>query len=184
MLDNRGAWGRGHAWETPVDLHMGRLELADQLDGVAYLRKLPGVDPDRIGIWGWSYGGYMTLLALTRAPGTFRAGVAVAPVTDWKNYDTIYTERYMARPADNADGYRDGAPLTKAADLRDPLLLVHGTADDNVHMQNSIQLLDALVAARRPVDLMFYQGKDHGIPGSDARMHLFEKIEAFLKEHL
>jgi dipeptidyl-peptidase 4 len=184
MLDNRGSTGRGHAWETPLDLHMGRVELADQLEGVAYLRKLPGVDPDRIGIWGWSYGGYMTLIALTGAPGTFRAGVSVAPVTAWKDYDTIYTERYMARPSDNEAGYRDGSPLTHAAGLKDPLLLVHGTADDNVHMQNSVQFLDALVTARRPVELMIYPGKNHGIPGADARMHLFERIEAFLKEHL
>ncbi|MGH9869971.1 MAG: S9 family peptidase [Candidatus Polarisedimenticolia bacterium] len=184
MLDNRGAAGRGHAWETPVHRRMGRQELADQLEGVAYLRALRGVDPDRIGIWGWSYGGYMTLYALTNAPGTFRLGVSVAPVTDWKNYDTIYTERYMDRPTDNEDGYRESAPLTKASALRDPLLLVHGSADDNVHLTNSAQMLDALASAEIPVEFMLYPGKGHGIAGPATRRQLFEKITDFILENL
>jgi dipeptidyl-peptidase-4 len=183
-LDNRGAWGRGHAWETPIHKRMGSRELADQLAGVAWLKTQPWVDPARIGIWGWSYGGYMTLFALCNAPGKLKMGVAVAPVTDWKDYDTIYTERYMELPAGNADGYRDASPVNQASKLADPLLLVHGTADDNVHMQNSVHMLDALVKATRPVEFMLYPRKNHGILGKDARTHLFEKITAFVKEHL
>jgi dipeptidyl-peptidase-4 len=183
-LDNRGTGGRGRAWEEPVYRSLGKQELADQLAGVAYLKGLPFVDASRIGIWGWSYGGYMTLYSLLNSPGTFRAGVAVAPVTDWKDYDSIYTERYMDRPADNPDGYKDSAPLQKAASLRVPLLLVHGSSDDNVHIQNSVQILDAFVAAGRPVEFMLYPRKTHGILGHEARTHLYEKITRFLSDNL
>ena len=183
-LDNRGMGGRGHAWEAPVYRDMGRQELADQLEGVAHLRSLPYVDGSRIAIWGWSYGGYMTLYSLLNSPRTFTAGVAVAPVTDWKDYDTIYTERYMDRPDDNVQGYRDSAPLLKAAALAAPLLLVHGSSDDNVHMQNSVQLLEAFVDAGKPVEFMLYPRKNHGIPGSAARMHLYETITRFLTRQL
>jgi len=183
-LDNRGMGGRGHAWETPLHLDMGRRELEDQLTGVEWLRKQPFVDASHIGLWGWSYGGYMTLYSLVNAPKVFRAGAAVAPVTTWKDYDTIYTERYMRRPADNPKGYVDSAPLEKAAALEAPLLLVHGSADDNVHLQNSVQMLDALVKAGRPVDFMLYPGKNHGIPGRQARTHVYEKITRFFTEHL
>jgi len=184
VLDNRGAAGRGHGWETPIHRRMGRQELSDQLDGVRWLRAQPWIDPVRVGIWGWSYGGYMTLYALANAPEDFRMGVSVAPVTDWKNYDTIYTERYMDRPADNEEGYRDSAPLRRAGDIRAALLLVQGSADDNVHMQNSVQLLEALSGAGRPVDFMLYPGKGHGIAGPPTRRHLFEKITRFVREHL
>jgi len=183
-LDNRGAWGRGHAWETPIHRKMGTQELSDQLAGVEWLKAQPWADPARIGIWGWSYGGYMALVALCNSPGAFKMGVSVAPVTDWKDYDTIYTERYMELPASNPEGYRDGSPVHQAASLADPLLLVHGSADDNVHMQNSVHMLDALVKATRPVEFMLYPRKNHGILGKDARTHLFEKITSFVKEHL
>ena len=183
-LDNRGMGGRGHAWETPVYRDLGRQELADQLEGVAHLKTLPYVDGSRIAIWGWSYGGYMTLYSLLNSPGTFKAGVAVAPVTDWRDYDTIYTERYMDRPADNEAGYRDSSPLLKAASLADPLLLVHGSSDDNVHMQNSVQILEAFVNAGKPVEFMLYPRKNHGILGGPARTHLYEKITRFLTRYL
>src|SRR5262245_41555549 len=183
-LDNRGMGGRGRAWESPVYRDMGRQELADQLEGVAYLKSLPYVDGARIAIWGWSYGGYMTLYSLLNSPDTFKAGVAVAPVTDWKDYDTIYTERYMDRPADNEAGYRDSAPLQKAASLAAPLLLVHGSSDDNVHMQNSVQLLEAFINAGKPVEFMLYPRKNHGIPGPPSRTHLYEKITQFLTRYL
>jgi len=163
---------------------MGRQELADQLAGVAYLRTLPYVDASRLAIWGWSYGGYMTLYSLLNAPGVFRAGVAVAPVTDWHDYDTIYTERYMGRPADNEKGYTDSAPLKKASELKAPLLLVHGSSDDNVHLQNSVQILDAFVKAGRPIEFMLYPRKSHGIMGKEARTHLFEKITRFLVDNV
>ena len=183
-LDNRGMGARGHAWETPIYHDMGRRELADQLAGVAWLKSQPFVDAKRVAIWGWSYGGYMTLYSLLNAPDVFAAGVSVAPVTAWKDYDTIYTERYMGRPADNEKGYAESAPLEKAAELKAPLLLVHGSSDDNVHMQNSVQILDAFVKAGRPVDFMLYPRKNHGIPGRAARTHLYDKITRFLVEHL
>jgi len=183
-LDNRGAGGYGHAWETPIHHVMGRVELSDQLAGVAWLKTRPYVDPARIGIWGWSYGGYMTLYALFNAPDAFTTGVAVAPVTDWRDYDTIYTERYMGTPSENPDGYRDSSPINAAENLKAPLLLVHGSADDNVHMQNSVQLLDRLIAADRPVRFMLYPGKNHGIPGAEARTHLFEMITRYIEDHL
>jgi dipeptidyl-peptidase-4 len=126
----------------------------------------------------------MTLYSLLNAPGTFRAGVAVAPVTDWKDYDSIYTERYMDRPADNPEGYKESSPLQKAANLRVPLLLVHGSSDDNVHIQNSVQILDAFVAAGRPVEFMLYPRKTHGILGHEARTHLYEKITRFVTDNL
>ncbi len=183
-LDNRGAGGYGHAWETPIHHAMGGHELADQLAGVAWLKTRPWVDPARIGIWGWSYGGYMTLYSLFNAPDIFRAGVAVAPVTDWRDYDTIYTERYMGTPAENPEGYRDSSPVNQAQNLKAPLLLVHGSSDDNVHMQNSVQLLDRLIGAGKPVEFMLYPGKKHGIAGGEARTHLFEKITRFIQDNL
>ena len=139
-MDNRGSWGRGHAFETPLLRNMGAQELKDQLEGVAELTKKPFVDGARLGIWGWSYGGYMTLFAVTHTDGTFKCALAGAPVTDWKLYDSIYTERYMKRPKDNPEGYEASSPLEAAKNLSTKLLVMHGTSDDNVHMQNSIDL--------------------------------------------
>jgi dipeptidyl-peptidase-4 len=183
-LDNRGAFGYGKKWEQAVRHRLGERELADQLAGVRYLRSLPYVDSSRIGIWGWSYGGTMTCLALFRQPGTFAAGAAVAPVTDWRNYDTIYTERYMGRPADNAAGYQECAPISHAAGLADPLLLVHGTADDNVHFQNAIQLTDALIRHGKSFDIMYYPRQKHGIRERRSRLHLFHRLTDFFLTHL
>jgi dipeptidyl-peptidase-4 len=183
-LDNRGSEGRGKAWEEPLLAQMGRIELEDQLIGVDYLKTLSYVDPDRIGIWGWSYGAYMSLLALSNAPEAFRAGVAVAPVADWRLYDSIYTERYMKLPEDNDEGYDASAPLTHIGKLEDPLLLMHGDADDNVHMQNSIALVKALIDAGKDFDFMLYPQKEHSIVGSAARMHLYRKMTAFFDRHL
>ena len=183
-LDNRGSEGRGKAWEEPLLREMGRIELEDQLIGVDYLKTLSYVDPDRIGVWGWSYGGYMALLALFNAPEAFRAGAVVAPVADWRLYDSIYTERYMKLPRDNADGYDASAPLSHVDKLEDPLLLMHGDADDNVHMQNSIVLVKALIDAGKDFDFMLYPQKEHSIVGSAARMHLYRKLAAFFDRHL
>jgi dipeptidyl-peptidase-4 len=162
QLDNRGSAGRGLAFESTVDRHLGRLELEDQLAGVAHLKTLPYVDPERIGITGWSYGGYMTLYALTHAPEVFRAGVAGAPVVDWTRYDTIYTERYMGTPAQNPQGYRESSPLAAADRLRADLLLIHGTADDNVHFGNTVAFAGALDEAGRPYSLRIHPGQKHG----------------------
>jgi dipeptidyl-peptidase 4 len=183
-LDNRGASGRGHAWEAPLFRDMGRRELADQLAGVRYLKTLPYVDGARIGIWGWSYGGYMTLFALTNAPDVWKCGVAGAPVTHWKFYDTIYTERYMRTPAENPDGYERSAPLTKAGEIRAPLLLIHGASDDNVHLQNTLAFVDALARARKPYDLQIQPREKHGFRGADSLTFRNQAIVRFFEEHL
>jgi len=183
-LDNRGSFGKGPAWEDPILKNMGNLELADQISGVEYLKSLAYVDPTRIGIWGWSYGGYMTALAMFKAPGVFAAGASVAPVVDWRLYDTIYTERYMKRPEDNEEGYEDGSPVNFVDGLEGPFLLVHGSADDNVHMQNSMQLVDELIDNGKDFELMIYPGKFHGISGSNARIHLYKRLTKFFEQNL
>jgi dipeptidyl-peptidase-4 len=183
-LDNRGSFGKGPAWENPILKKMGNLELADQIAGVEYLKSLPYVDASRIGIWGWSYGGYMTCLALFKAPGVFAAGAAVAPVTDWRLYDSIYTERYMKQPKDNEEGYDDSAPLNFVDGLEVPFLLIHGTSDDNVHMQNSMRLIEKLVDEGKQFDLMLYPGKFHDIGGEAAKIHLYNKLTGFFERTL
>jgi dipeptidyl-peptidase-4 len=183
-LDNRGATGRGHAWESLVFKNLGRRELDDQLAGVAYLKSLPFVDANRLGIWGWSYGGYMTLYALTHAPDVFRCGAAGGPVTDWTFYDSIYTERYMRTPAENPQGYKTSSPLEAADKLKAALLLIHGTDDDNVHMQNTMNFVNALVKARRPFELYLQPGQKHGFAGQTVRTYLYERLLDFFKKNL
>jgi dipeptidyl-peptidase-4 len=183
-LDNRGSFGRGHAWESAVFRDMGRAELSDQLAGVRYLKTLPFVDASRIGIWGWSYGGYMTLFAMTRAPGVWKCGVAGAPVTHWKFYDTIYTERYMGTPQENAEGYERSAPHSKAADLAAPLLLLHGVADDNVHVQNTVAFVDELVRAGKPYELQVQPRQKHGFRGKASLDFRNRAIVRFFEEEL
>ncbi len=183
-LDNRGSWGRGHAWETAIFKETGKKELSDQLAGVKYLKSLPYIDPARIGIWGWSYGGYMTLYALTSAPDVWKCGVAGAPVTHWKFYDTIYTERYMGTPRDNPAGYEASAPLSKAKDLKAKLLLIHGTADDNVHLQNTLAFVDALTKAGRPYQLEIQPGQKHGFRGKDSLNFRNATVAKFFEENL
>ena len=184
-LDNRGSAGRGYAFEAAIHRDLGRTELADQLAGVDHLKSLPGVDGDRLGVYGWSYGGYLTLYALTRAPRVFRAGVAGAPVTDWSLYDTIYTERYMGTPAGNPKGYESSSPLLRAAGLEAPLLLIHGAADDNVHLANTMAFVDTLVKAGRPHSLLVHPGEKHGFRSREGRVARDEAIlrhfEAWLK---
>jgi dipeptidyl-peptidase-4 len=183
-LDNRGSAARGHAWESPIFNNLGRAELEDQLAGVAYLKSLPFVDANRLGIWGWSYGGYMTLYALTHAPDVFRCGAAGGPVTDWKLYDSIYTERYMRTPKENPEGYKTSSPLEAADKLKAALLLIHGTDDDNVHMQNTLNFLNALVKARRPFELYLQPGQKHGFGGETVRTYLYERLLDFFKKNL
>ncbi len=183
-LDNRGSYGRGKQWEDPVLKNLGKYELEDQLAGVEYLQTLPYVDAERIGIWGWSYGGYMTLMALFKAPDVFKAGVAVAPVTDWRLYDAIYTERYMKLPEDNAEGYEAAAPINFVDDFKGKLLVMHGDADDNVHVQNTFQLAKKMIDAGKDFDLMIYPRKTHGISGPEARVFLFNKMTNFFLKNL
>jgi dipeptidyl-peptidase 4 len=184
-LDNRGSYGRGHAFETPVYHRFGKIELEDQLAGVKYLKSQAYVDGSRIGIWGWSYGGYMTLYALFNAPEVFKAGVAVAPVSDWKLYDTIYTERYMGKPEDNAEGYKNSSPINQAANLKGALMIAHGTGDDNVHFANTSEVINELIqGGHYPSTLMVFPGRGHPIGDPPARIQLFERIVEFLSSNL
>jgi dipeptidyl-peptidase-4 len=169
-LDNRGAAGRGQAFEEAVFHDLGRVELEDQIQGVEYLKALPYVDPARIGITGWSYGGYMTLYAVTHAPTVFASAVAGAPVTDWKLYDSIYTERYMGTPEQNSKGYETSSPLAKASFLQADLLIIHGTGDDNVHFANTIAFAAALNKANRPHELDLHARQMHGFAAKEDRI--------------
>jgi dipeptidyl-peptidase-4 len=185
QLDNRGSAGRGVAFESAVYRRLGQLELEDQLTGIEYLKGRPCVDPSRLGITGWSYGGYLTLYALTHAPGVFRSGVAGAPVTDWRFYDTIYTERYMGTPAGNPRGYEASSPLVAARSLDAALLLLHGSSDDNVHLANTLAFAHELIEADRPYQLLIHPGEKHGFrPAADriARDRaILEHLERTLK---
>ena len=183
-VDGRGTGGRSRAYETAVYMQLGKFETEDQVAGAEYMRTLPYVDGSRIGIYGWSYGGYETLMALSTGNGIYRAGVAIAPVTDWRYYDTIYAERFMRTPKENSDGYEQSAPITHAANLKGSLLLVSGTADDNVHYLNTLQYSAALVEAGIQFDTQIYTNKDHHIRGCNTRHHLFTKVCNFFTDKL
>jgi dipeptidyl-peptidase-4 len=183
QMDNRGSASRGHAWETPLHKRFGRQELADQLEGVAYLISLGFIDRTRIGIQGWSYGGFLTLYSLLNAPDVFRAGISGAPVTDWRNYDTIYTERYLSLPQHNEEGYRDGSPVHQASKLRAKLLLVHNFEDDNVLFQHTLRMMDALQQAGKKFEFLLYPQKAHVVSGS-YRKHMLESMAEFLEKNL
>jgi len=183
-VDNRGTGGRGRAFKKVTYLNLGKWESHDQIEAARHLASLPYVDPGRIGIWGWSYGGYMTALTMMKGGELFRAGIAVAPVTDWRLYDTIYTERYMRTPRENPEGYRESAPVRHVAGLRGDLLLVHGTGDDNVHFQNTVQLVNALQAAGKQFGLMIYPNRTHSIAGGNTQVHLFTLLTNWLDERL
>ncbi len=183
-VDNRGMANRGKAFALPIKHNFGEVELADQLAAAKQaLEQFPQLDASRVGIWGWSYGGYLTLYALEHSD-KLKGGVSVAPVTDWRNYDSIYTERYMGLPKDNEDGYRKSSPVNFADNLHGKLLEVHGTGDDNVHMQNTIQMVNAFINAGKQFNLMVYPRKTHGIGGFQARTHLFHMIEDHFEEVL
>lgn len=167
-----------------VKYRLGRLELADQIAAVHWLQKKPYVDGARIGMWGWSYGGYMTLYELTHAPRVWHAGIAVAPVTRWQDYDSIYTERYMSTPEANPKGYRESSDVRAAGRLRAHLLIVAGTGDDNVHWQNTLQFIQALVRADRPYRLLIFPNNTHVLSGHHTRLELFRSMNRFWKETL
>ncbi|MDE3170353.1 MAG: S9 family peptidase [Acidobacteriota bacterium] len=184
-LDNRGSWGRGHLFEIPIYRHLENIELEDQLAGVKYLKTLAWVDPSRIGIWGWSYGGTMTLEALFNAPQVFKAGAAVSPVTDWRLYDTAYTERYMGRPQDNPNGYYESSPINQAGNLEGKLFIAHGTGDDNVHFANTAELLKRFIMlGRYPDDLVIIPGRGHSMSDRAARIELFRQLTRFFQNNL
>ena len=183
-VDNRGMANRGKAFAAPIKHHFGPVELDDQLAALKQaLAQYPQLDGSRLGFWGWSYGGYFTLYTMEKSD-LFKAGVSVAPVTDWRDYDSIYTERYMGMPLDNEEGYRKSSPLNFAGDLHGSLLEVHGTSDDNVHMQNTIQMINGFINSGKQFELMLYPRKTHGIAGKAARSHLFHLIEDHFEKNL
>ncbi|MDZ7629851.1 MAG: DPP IV N-terminal domain-containing protein [Gemmatimonadaceae bacterium] len=184
VVDNRGAAFRGRAFRKVTQLRLGLQETADQLDAARWLGRQPWVDAARIGFWGWSFGGYLATMAAARGGDLFRAVIAVAPVTDWRLYDSIYTERFMWTPQENPTGYQETAPQLVAAGIRARFLLVHGTGDDNVHPQNSVQLIDRMVRANRPMQQLFYPNRTHAISGGNTTVHLYESLTRFLRENL
>lgn len=183
ICDNRSASQKGIQSAHPVYKNLGELELEDLIDGVNWLKSQSYVDGSRIGLWGWSYGGYMTAYALTHSK-EFKIGISGAPVTDWRNYDSVYTERYMGVPQKNAEGYRRSSVVDAAAQLHGKLLLIHGTMDDNVHIQNSIQFIDALQRAGKPFSLMVYPKSRHGVTQPARVKHLRTMMTQFILENL
>ena len=183
-VDNRGTGARGRAWRKIIYKQMGVVETQDQAAAARAIGRLPFVDSTRMGMWGWSYGGFMSLNVMTQTPDLFSMAISVAPVTHWKYYDTIYTERYMGLPQDNAAGYDKGSPLTYAKNLKGRLLMVHGSGDDNVHLQNTEMMVNALVVANRPFSLMVYPNRNHSITGGTTQQHLFTLLTKFVEENL
>ncbi|GAC1368177.1 MAG: S9 family peptidase [Hymenobacter sp.] len=183
-VENRGTSGRGSAFRKATYANLGKLETVDQGEGAKYLATLPYVDKARIGIWGWSFGGYMTSLAMTKNPDLFKMGIAVAPVTNWRYYDTVYTERYLKTPQLNPGGYDENSPVQFAQNLKGKFLLVHGTGDDNVHFQNSIAFVDALIKADKDYQTLYYPNRNHGIAGGNTRLHLYRQMTNFVLQNL
>ncbi len=183
-VDNRGTGGRGEEFKKMTYLQLGHYETIDQIEAAKYLGKLSYADPARIGIFGWSYGAYMSSLCLFKGNDVFNSAIAVAPVTNWKWYDSIYTERYMRTTEENSKGYEDNSPINFADKLTGNYLLVHGSSDDNVHFQNTAELSAALIKANKQYDTYFYPNRNHSIYGDNARRHLYVKMTDFINEHL
>ena len=183
-VDPRGTMYRGSEHLKCTYQQMGKYETEDMIETAKYLNTLPYVDASRIGVQGWSYGGYLSSLCMTKGADFFKMGIAVAPVTNWRYYDTIYTERFMRTPQENPDGYDDNSPINHVDKLEGPYLLVHGSADDNVHYQNTMEMINALVAANKQFDLFIYPDRNHGIYGGTTRLHLFNKMTDFIQDNL
>ncbi|OON70813.1 S9 family peptidase [Hymenobacter sp. CRA2] len=184
IVDNRGTGGRGAAFKKATYGQLGKLETIDQGEAAKYLGTLPWVDKARIGIFGWSFGGYLSSLAMTKNADLYKAGIAVAPVTTWRYYDSIYTERFLKTPQENAAGYDENSPVQFANLLKGKFLLVHGTGDDNVHFQNSVAFTDALIKANKDFEQLYYPNRNHGIYGGNTRLHLFRQMTNFLLQNL
>jgi dipeptidyl-peptidase-4 len=183
-VDNRGTGARTAEFKKMTYKELGKYETKDQIAAAEYLKQKNYVAPERIGIWGWSYGGYMSSLCLMKGHATFNLAIAVAPLANWRFYDTIYTERFMQTPQENPEGYDDNSPINFVDSLRGDYLWVHGSADDNVHYQNGMEMINALVRANKPFQFMVYPNRDHSIFGGNARLHLYNKMTNFLKERL
>lgn len=183
-IDGRGTGLKGRDFKKMTQKELGKYEVEDQVVAAKKLGQMPYIDADRIGIWGWSYGGFMSSNCLFQAPDTFAMAIAVAPVTSWRFYDTIYTERYMQTPQENASGYDNNSPITHVDNLKGDFLLVHGSADDNVHVQNTMRLVEALIQADKDFEWMIYPDKNHGIYGGNTRLHLYRNMTRFIHESL
>ncbi|WP_370520480.1 S9 family peptidase [Cellulophaga sp. BC115SP] len=183
-VDNRGTGGRGSEFKKCTYLNLGKLEVRDQIESAKYFGKLPFIDATRIGIQGWSYGGFMASNCLFQGADVFKAAIAVAPVTNWRYYDTVYTERFLRTPQENPSGYDDNSPVTHAKNLKGNFLLVHGTGDDNVHFQNAVALEDALIKNNKQFQSFYYPNKNHGIAGGNTRLHLYTMMTNFLEKNL
>ena len=183
-VDGRGTGYKGEEFKKQTYLQLGKYEVEDQIAAAKEIGNLPYVDKARIGIWGWSYGGFMASNVLFKGNDVFKAAIAVAPVTNWRYYDSVYTERFMRTPEENAAGYDDNSPINYANQLKGNFLLIHGSADDNVHPQNTFELSEALVQANKDFDMAIYTDKDHGIYGGNTRVQLYRKMTTFLKKNL
>jgi dipeptidyl-peptidase 4 len=183
-VDNRGTGARGSEFQKCTYLHLGKLETEDQIEGAKYFQSQKYADATRVGIWGWSYGGYMAANCITKGAGYFKTAISVAPVIDWRFYDSIYTERYMRTPGENPDGYHDGSPINFADEVKGHYMLVAGTGDDNVHFQNTVEFVHALEKAQKPFSLMIFPDKNHGIYGGNTRVYLFTQLTDFITNNL
>ncbi len=183
-VDPRGTGARGEEFRKCTYMQLGNLETTDQIEAAKYLGALPYCDASRIAIWGWSYGGFMSCSCLGRGDNTFKVGIAVAPVTNWKYYDSVYTERFMRKPQENPKGYEVNSPINMAQDLTGRLFIIHGTADDNVHFQNTMEYVEQLIQAGKQFDMFVYPNRNHGIYGGNTRLHLYTMMSNYLKRNL
>jgi dipeptidyl-peptidase-4 len=183
-IDNRGTDGRGSDFKKSIYMQLGKLETEDHIDLVKYLRSFSYIDSERIGIFGWSYGGYLSLLCITKAAEYFKMAIAVAPVTNWRFYDTVYTERYMRKPQDNAEGYDLNSPINFTHLFKGKLLLIHGMTDDNVHLQNSAEFIKSLVSNNKQFDMQFYPDKNHFLYGGNTTYHLYTRMTNYILQNL
>ncbi|HPT04551.1 MAG TPA: prolyl oligopeptidase family serine peptidase, partial [Bacteroidales bacterium] len=183
-VDNRGTGARGEEFKKCTYQQLGKYETTDQIDAALYLGQLKYIDASRIGIWGWSYGGFMSTSCITKGADVFKMAIAVAPVTNWRYYDNIYTERFMRTPQENPSGYDDNSPINHVKDLKGKFLLVHGTADDNVHIQNSMDLISALIKNNKQFEMQFYPNRNHNIVGGYTRLHLYQRMTDFILKNL
>ena len=183
-VDGRGTGSRGAEFKNCTYMELGLRESTDQVETAKYLATLPYVDANRIGIWGWSFGGYNTLMSMSTGEAIFKAGIAVAPPTDWRFYDSVYTERFMRTPQENGENYDKTSAITRAKNLNGSLLLMHGMADDNVHVRNSMEYSEALVQADKQFDMHYYTNRNHSIYGGNTRYHIFTKMFNFWESKL
>jgi dipeptidyl-peptidase-4 len=183
-VDNRGTGARGAEFKKMTYMNLGKYETIDQIESAKWLARQPYVDGARIGIQGWSYGGYMSSLCITKGADVFKLAIAVAPVTNWKYYDSIYTERYLRTPQENNAGYEENSPINFVDKLKGKYLIIHGTADDNVHFQNSVDMISAMVKANKKFESAYYPNKNHGIFGGNTRLHLYNLMTDFVIENL